>query len=162
MDNRIIELIQKNTDLDFFKIPEILGISIEAFTKEIKKLQKEKILLGMRPIFHPEIEKKQGVQALIEVKIMPEREGGFNRIAERISYFDEVESCYLMSGGDYDLLVLVRAKDLNAVASFVYEKLSTSKGVISTGTHFMLRAYKEKGHLLINKKLEEKKLPVAP
>ena len=82
--------------------------------------------------------------AVIEVKITPERGGGFDRLAERIAKFSEVQSCYLMSGG-YDLLVIVEGATLQEVATFIAEKLSTIKGVISTATRFRLKAYKENG-----------------
>jgi DNA-binding Lrp family transcriptional regulator len=81
---------------------------------------------------------------VIEVKITPEREGGFDRIASRIAKFEEVQTCYLMSGG-YDLLVVVEAESLRGVASFVAEKLSTIDAVQSTSTHFRLKTYKENG-----------------
>ena len=97
---------------------------------------------------------------MIEVRITPERGGGFNRLAERISRFDEVESCYLMSGG-YDLLVFVSGRVLQKVAAFVSEKLSTIEGVLSTSTHFMLRCYKEQGFLLEGGE-ENDRLKVAP
>jgi DNA-binding Lrp family transcriptional regulator len=84
------------------------------------------------------------VRAVIEVKITPEREGGFNRLASRIAKYDEVKSCYLMSGS-YDLQVVVEGNDLKQVASFVSGKLSTIQGVLSTATHFMLKTYKEQG-----------------
>jgi DNA-binding Lrp family transcriptional regulator len=95
------------------------------------------------------------------VRITPERGGGFNRLAERISRFDEVESCYLMSGG-YDLLVFVRGATLQKVAGFVSEKLSTLEGVLSTSTHFMLRSYKEHGFMLDVPAQENERLKVAP
>jgi DNA-binding Lrp family transcriptional regulator len=101
------------------------------------------------------------VRAVIEVKITPERGGGFNRLAERISRFDEVESCYLMSGG-YDLLVFVNGSSLQKVAGFVSEKLSTLEGVLSTATHFLLRTYKEQGFLLDVKAAENDRLKVTP
>jgi DNA-binding Lrp family transcriptional regulator len=88
------------------------------------------------------------VRAVIEVKITPERGGGFNRLAERISRFDEVESCFLMSGA-YDLLIFATGPSLQKVASFVSEKLAPIEGVISTSTHFMLRSYKE-GRFLVD------------
>jgi DNA-binding Lrp family transcriptional regulator len=87
--------------------------------------------------------------------------GGFNRLAERIARFDEVESCYLVSGG-YDLLVFVRGATLQRVASFVSEKLSTIEGVLSTSTHFMLRCYKEQGFLLGADDSQSQRLNVAP
>jgi DNA-binding Lrp family transcriptional regulator len=98
---------------------------------------------------------------VIEVRITPERGGGFNRLAERISRFDEVESCYLMSGG-YDLLVFVTGASLQRVAAFVSEKLATLEGVLSTATHFLLRSYKEQGFLMEAAREENDRLKVAP
>ena len=101
------------------------------------------------------------MHAVIEVKITPERGGGFDRLAQRISKFDEVESCYLMSGG-YDLLVFVNGSSLQKVAAFVSEKLSSIEGVLSTATHFMLRSYKEQGFLIDGQAEEVERLKVAP
>ncbi len=111
------------------------------------QLKKDRLLLGWRPVLNLAEEDAGVVRAVIEVRITPERGGGFNRLAERISRFDEVESCYLMSGG-YDLLVFVNGSSLQKVAGFVSEKLSTLEGVLSTATHFLLRTYKEQGFLL--------------
>ena len=102
----------------------------------------------------------ESVTAVIEVKLTPERDGGFNKLAERISKFPEVQSCYLMSGG-YDLMVVVEGRTLHEVAGFVSEKLSTQKGVISTATHFRLRAYKENG-VELKKENGPERLSVAP
>ena len=104
-------------------------------------------MLGWVPLLHPSHKERESVRAVIEVKISPEREGGFDRMAQRISKFEEVEACHLMSGA-YDLMVIVQGKNLHAVASFVSERLSTIEGVLSTATHFLLRSYKEHGHLL--------------
>ena len=101
------------------------------------------------------------MRAVIEVKLTPERGGGFNRLAERLARFDEVESCYLMSGG-YDLLVFVSAPTLQKAASFVSEKLSTLGGVVSTSTHFLLRSYKEGGFLLDSGEGSNDRLNVSP
>jgi DNA-binding Lrp family transcriptional regulator len=101
------------------------------------------------------------VRAVIEVKVTPERGGGFNRLAERLARFDEVEACYLMSGG-YDLLVFVDGSSLQKVASFVSEKLSTLEGVLSTSTHFMLRSYKEGGFMIDSGEAPSTRLNVAP
>jgi DNA-binding Lrp family transcriptional regulator len=100
------------------------------------------------------------VRAVIEVKITPEREGGFNRVAQRIAKYAEVHSCYLMSGG-YDLLVVVEGATLREVASFVSEKLATLQGVMATATHFMLKPYKVQGMLVHREQIDER-LPVAP
>jgi len=101
------------------------------------------------------------VRAVIEVKISPEREGGFDRLALRIARFEEVESCYLMSGG-YDLLVFVTGKNLRTVAAFVSERLATIDGVLSTSTHFLLRPYKEQRHLLVDETEAVDKPAVSP
>ena len=98
------------------------------------------------------------VRAVIEVKISPEREGGFDRLSHRISKFEEVEACHLMSGA-YDLLVIVQGKNLHTVATFVSERLATIEGVLSTATHFLLRSYKEHGHLLSRMGRIAKNLP---
>jgi DNA-binding Lrp family transcriptional regulator len=100
------------------------------------------------------------VRAVIEVKITPERGGGFDRLAERIAKYAEVHSCYLMSGS-YDLLVIVEGNTLREVASFVSQKLATIQGVLSTATHFMLKPYKEQGVLMVREKNEER-LAVTP
>ena len=101
------------------------------------------------PLLHPSKKGAEAVRAVIEVKISPEREGGFDQNGQRISRFEEVEACHLMSGA-YDLMVIVKGRNLHAVASFVSERLSTIEGVLSTATHFLLRSYKEHGHLLTN------------
>jgi DNA-binding Lrp family transcriptional regulator len=94
------------------------------------------------------------------VKIQPEREGGFDRIASRIAKFDEVTSLFLMSGG-YDLLIFVEGRSLREVAQFVAEKLATLQGVTSTATHFMLKTYKEQGVLMLDEE-ENERLKVSP
>ena len=101
------------------------------------------------------------LRAVIEVRLSPERDGGFDRIAERISRFDGVESCYLMSGS-YDLLLFAKGNDLRSVASFVTERLASVDGVLSTATHFRLRTYKEQGHLLSDSGSNGDKPAISP
>jgi DNA-binding Lrp family transcriptional regulator len=131
--------------------------------QHLEQLKKDKIFLGWRPVLDlsREAAAAAAVRAVIEVKVTPERGGGFNRFAERIARFDEVESCYLMSGA-YDLLVFVRGGSLQKVAAFVSEKLSTIEGVLSTSTHFMLRCYKEQSFLLEGGEAPTTRLTVAP
>jgi DNA-binding Lrp family transcriptional regulator len=117
-------------------------------------------VLGYRAILNEEKLGLDTVRAVIEVKITPERGGGFDRLAERIAKYSEVQSCYLMSGG-YDLLVVVQGSSLREVATFVSEKLATVQGVISTATHFMLKPYKEQG-VLMHREVNEERLAVAP
>jgi DNA-binding Lrp family transcriptional regulator len=141
----------------------VAGLSVPEVEQHLEQLKKDKILLGWRPVLDLSREAAAGaaVRAVIEVKVTPERGGGFNRFAERIARFDEVESCYLMSGG-YDLLVFVKGPSLQKVASFVSEKLSTVEGVLSTSTHFMLRCYKEQSFLLDGGDAPTARLNVAP
>ena len=119
------------------------------------------MLLGWRPVLDLSKESVAAVRAVIEVRITPERGGGFNRIAERLSRFDEVESCHLMSGS-YDLLIIVAGPSLQKVAGFVSEKLSTLEGVLSTSTHFILRSYKEGSFLMEAPAGETDRLKVSP
>jgi DNA-binding Lrp family transcriptional regulator len=119
------------------------------------------VFLGWRPVLDLSRESAAAVRAVIEVRMTPERGGGFNRLAERLSRFDEVESCYLMSGS-YDLLIFVNGPSLQKVAGFVSEKLSTLEGVISTSTHFMLRSYKEGSFLIGAPAAEPDRLKVSP
>ena len=100
------------------------------------------------------------MSAFIEVRCTPERGDGFNRLAQRIARFEEVKSCYLMSGG-YDLLVMVEAENLQGVARFVSEKLSNLHGILSTATHFRLKTYKLNG-LLFHEEPESDRISVAP
>jgi len=119
------------------------------------------VILGYQAILDSEKIGDDHVTAVIEVKITPERGGGFDRLAARIAQFDEVKSCYLMSGGAYDLLVLAEGRNLQSIAGFIAEKLSTIQGVISTATRFRLKVYKENEVLLQCEKTEPR-LAVAP
>ena len=157
----VLQLLLEGERLETSRMAEILGLEQAEVESELTRLQDEKILLGWRPVFNlAEVEEDQ-VRAVIEVKISPEREGGFDRLSLRISRFDEVESCYLMSGG-YDLLVIVAGTNLRTVATFVSERLATIDGVLSTSTHFLLRAYKEQRHLLVEEGSVVDKPAVSP
>lgn len=145
----VLQLLLDGERLDTAQMAQVLNLSEDAINAELKRLENEQVLLGWRPVFNPEKAPENVVRAVIEVKISPEREGGFDRLAARISRFDAVESCYLMSGA-YDLLVFAIGSDLREVALFVSERLSSVDGVLSTATHFRLRTYKEQGHLLLS------------
>ena len=157
----IIKLLLEGGSLNTAQMAAVLNLSEAEVSRQLDALKKDGVLLGLRPVLNLAEEDSGVVRAVIEVRITPERGGGFNRLAERISKFDEVESCYLMSGG-YDLLVFVNGASLQKVAAFVSEKLSTIEGVLSTATHFMLRSYKEHGFLLGGKVEETERLKVAP
>ncbi|NBB77998.1 MAG: Lrp/AsnC family transcriptional regulator [Verrucomicrobia bacterium] len=144
----VLKLLLEGERLDTAQMAQVLGLSKSEIEAELSRLETEQILLGWRPVLNPEQAQEGIVRAVIEVKISPERDGGFDRLATRISQFDSVESCYLMSGA-YDLLVFATGNDLREVATFVSERLASVDGVLSTATHFMLRAYKEQGYLLL-------------
>ena len=157
----VLQLLLEGECLETHQMAELLGMDEAEVESELTRLRDEKILLGWRPVFNPAKVEDDLVRAVIEVKISPEREGGFDRLALRISRFDEVESSYLMSGG-YDLLVIVAGKNLRSVATFVSERLATIEGVLSTSTHFLLRAYKEQRHLLVEEAVASDKPAVSP
>ena len=159
--NAVLKLLLEDSGLSTAQMAQVLNISEAEVNRQLDELKQHHILLGWTPVLNLSEETNGGVRAVIEVRITPERGGGFNHLAERISKFDEVESCYLMSGG-YDLLVFVNGASLQKVAAFVSEKLSTIEGVLSTATHFMLRSYKEHGFLLGGKVEETERLKVAP
>jgi len=157
----IIKLLLEGGGLSNAQMAQVLNLSEAEVNRQLDELRQQRILLGYRPVLNLANEDAGAVRAVIEVRITPERSGGFNRLAERISRFDEVESCYLMSGG-YDLLVFVTGSSLQKVAGFVSEKLATVEGVLSTATHFMLRSYKEHGFMMDVKSEETERLNVTP
>ncbi len=145
--NPVLKLLLEGGSLSTAQMAQVLHLSEAEVNRHLEQLKKDRMFLGWRPVLNLSKEDAGAVRAVIEVRITPERGGGFNRLAGRISRFEEVESCYLMSGG-YDLLVFVNGASLQRVAAFVSEKLSTLEGVLSTSTHFMLRSYKEQGYLM--------------
>jgi DNA-binding Lrp family transcriptional regulator len=140
----LIDLLQKNALTPREDIARMLDMTVEQVEAEVSRLEREGVILGYQTIINREKWDTDIVTAVIEVKITPERGGGFDRIASRIAKFEEVQTCYLMSGG-YDLLIIVEAKNLRGVAAFVAEKLSTIEAVQATATHFRLKTYKENG-----------------
>ena len=159
--NEVFKLILEGERVDQKQMAQILGMSEEAVEEQLERLKKSGAFLGWMPVLNPEEGSENAVRGLIEVKLTPERGGGFNRLAQRISRFEEVESCYLMSGS-YDLLVIVKQPTLHQVAAFVSERLSTIEGIVSTATHFLLRAYKEQGFLIEHREEDKERLEVTP
>ena len=138
----------------------MLDLSVEDVQRRIKEYEDDKVILGYKAVINDDKLDTDLVKAVIEVKIQPEREGGFDRIADRIAKFDEVTSLFLMSGG-YDLLIFVEGRSLRQVAQFVSEKLATIQGVTSTATHFMLKTFKEQG-VMMEMGEEAERLKVSP
>ena len=156
----LLKLMRENAALSRGQMARMLDLPETEIAAKIKAFEDGQVILGYRAVINEEKLGLDIVRAVIEVKITPERGGGFDRLAERIAKYAEVRSCYLMSGG-YDLLVVVEGTDLREVAAFVSEKLATIQGVISTATHFMLKVYKEQG-LLARAEANEERLPVSP
>ena len=156
----LLKLLKENAAWKTQQLASMLNATEAEVNARIQAYEKDRVILGYRAILN---EDKMGldlVRAVIEVKITPERGGGFDRLAERIAKYSEVNSCHLMSGG-YDLLVVVEGASLREVATFVSEKLATIQGVVATATHFMLKAYKEQG-VLITADQGEERLPITP
>jgi DNA-binding Lrp family transcriptional regulator len=141
-------------------IAQLLDLPLEQVKRHIAELEREGIILGYQAIVNQEKCGSGIVTAVIEVKMTPEREEGFDRIAQRIARFEEVQSCYLMSGGQ-DLLLVVEAPNMRQIASFVAEKLSTIEAVQSTATYFRLKTYKENG-TFYQMDVTPERLTVAP
>jgi len=160
MDQQLISLLQQNARASTEDLAKELNTTEAAVEQKIADLERDGVLLGYLAVVDRAKMGGNSVTATIEVRITPEREGGFDRLAVRISKFPEVQSCYLMSGG-YDLLVVVQGETLQEVAAFISEKLSTIKGVISTATHFRLKSYKENGVLMVREKRAQR-LAVSP
>ncbi len=156
----LLKLLTSNASLSTTEMAALLGITEPEVRNRLRELTAEQVILGYRAVLNEEKLGRDLVRAVIEVKITPERGGGFDKLAERIAKYAEVRSCHLMSGG-YDLLVEVEGSNLREVATFVSEKLSTIQGVLSTATHFVLRAYKEQGVLMKHEAVEER-LAVTP
>ena len=160
MDDPLLKLLEEHA----LRTPDQLGKMLNCPPKEvqrrIKQYEDDKVILGYKAIINDDKLDTGLVKAVIEVRIQPEREGGFDRIAKRIAKFNEVTSLFLMSGG-YDLLIFVEGRSLREVAQFVAEKLATLEGVTSTGTHFMLKTYKEQG-VLMDGGEEIERLKVSP
>jgi DNA-binding Lrp family transcriptional regulator len=156
--NEILEVLEKDARTSPEEIGKMLGIAPKTVKNEIKRLEKGGVILKYKTIINKEMAQDEhtDVRALIEVKLTPQKNLGFDHLAERIYQFPEVTSCYLMSG-TYDLLVVVEGRDIHTVSNFVASKLSPMENVRGTVTHFILKKYKEDGDIL--KQRERSKRP---
>ena len=155
----LLKLLRENAALSAGDLAGMLELSEDDVRDKIRQAQADGDILGYQAILSDE-SNGAGGQAGIEVKLTPERGGGFNRLADRISKYNEVKSCYLMSGS-YDVLVIIDGNSLHEVASFVAQKLATIEGVTSTATHFLLKRYKENG-VMIGGAEDVERLAVSP
>jgi len=158
--DKLLKLLRKNALESPENLAKMLSTSVEEVKTRIAEYEKSGVIRGYQAIVNEDQLDLNHVRAVIEVKITPEREGGFDRVAARISKFPAVDSLFLMSGV-YDLLVFVKGENLKEAASFVSEKLATIQGVVSTSTHFMLKTYKDQSVLMEVEK-ERERLKVSP
>lgn len=156
----LLELLEHDARRSIKDLATMLGRSEYEVEEQMKKLEKDKIILGYNTMIDWNKYGDNNVNAIIEVNVTPQREFGFDAIAERIYRFDEVKTVYLMSGS-FDLLVIVEGKTLNNIADFVARRLSTIEGVTSTRSHFMLKAYKKDG-IIIDDKEKDHRLVITP
>ena len=159
MRKQILKYIEKKSKVDLKELAVLLGSDEVTIANEISDMEKEKIICGYHTLIDWDKAGVELVTALIEVRVTPQRNQGFDRIAERIYNYPEVNAVYLISGG-YDLLVTLEGKTLKEVSQFVSEKLSPVESVISTATHFILKKYKDHGTILV-KKSESERMPVT-
>ncbi|MEN8695437.1 MAG: Lrp/AsnC family transcriptional regulator [Akkermansiaceae bacterium] len=156
----LLDLLHRNARLSLEELADQLGSSVQDVAAELSTLEKNGTIQGYQTMVDPARLDTDRVTAFIEVKLTPERGGGFDRLARRVARFGQVTSCYLISGG-YDLLVLVEGENLLDVANFVAQQLSTLDGVVSCATHFRLKSYKENGFVYgVSDDVE--RLPVSP
>ncbi|MGN0985587.1 MAG: Lrp/AsnC family transcriptional regulator [Candidatus Enterenecus sp.] len=146
---KLLQLLEDDCTLTHGQLASMTGMTEAEVSAAIAEYEKNNIILGYKAIVDWDRTERESVTALIEVKVTPQRDEGFDRIAERIYQYDEVESVYLMSGS-FDLTVIISGRSLKEVAHFVGEKLAPLEDVTGTATHFILKKYKEK-HLIFQK-----------
>lgn len=157
MREELLSIIEKNSRIDLKELAVILGAEEIDVVNELEAMEKEGIICGYHTLINWEKTSLEKVNALIEVRVTPQRGQGFDSIAERIYNYPEVHAVYLISGG-YDLLVSLEGKSLKEISSFVSDKLSTLESVLSTATHFILKKYKDHGTILSKKNEDEREM----
>lgn len=155
MDTKILNLLEDDARLTSEQLSVMLDVSKEDIDNKINKLEENGTILGYKAMIDWEKTEREYVTAMIDVKLTPQRDRGFDRIAEKIFNYPEVKSVYLMSGA-YDLSVLIEGKTMKEVAYFVAQKLAPIESVISTATHFVLHKYKDKGVIYGYSEIDER------
>ncbi len=159
--DEILEILEKNAHATPEEIAKMLKKKPQDVKCAIAKYEKEGVILKYKAVINKDLIKDEdsSVRALIEVNIVPQKDFGFDKVAERIYSFPEVTSCYLISG-TYDLLVVIEGKNIHTVSNIVAEKLSCLENVRGTATHFMLKKYKEDGVILKHRE-ENKRVAIS-
>lgn len=155
MRKEILKLLENDGKLTASEIAVMLSLPAAAVEEEIKTLEKEKIIAGYKAVINWDKSDRDMVEALIELKVVPKPDFGFDEIAEKIMQFPEVTNVYLMSGG-FDLKVTVVGKSFQEIAYFVAGKISVLDSVVSTGTHFVLKKYKERDVSFVSEEKDER------
>ena len=158
--DELLQLLCRNAMEPPADLARMLDMDEEEVRNRIRDYETKGIIRGYQAVVNEDSLDSNAVTAVVEIKVTPVREGGFDHTAARVSRFPEVESLYLMSG-TYDLLAMVRGSDLREIATFVSAKLAMIEGVLSTATHFMLKAYKKQGVLMEDPPSDER-LQVSP
>lgn len=158
--DELLQLLRRNALETPADLARMLACNEDEVRSRIRDYESQGIIRGYQAVIDEDSLDTDTVTAVVEIKVTPVREGGFDRTAVRVSRFSEVESLYLMSG-TYDLLAMVRGRDLREIATFVSAKLATLDGVLSTATHFMLKAYKKQG-VLMEEPPSDERLQVSP
>lgn len=161
MKEKILRNIAKNGKLSAEDLAAMLDSTPGEIEKEIRQMEADGVICGYPTLINWDKTDCERVTALIEVKVIPERERGFDKIAERIYQFEEVESVYLMSGG-FDLTVIIDGRSMKEVARFVTTKLSPMKSIQSTATYFVLKKYKEHGLPMVEGKSGDERQLITP
>ena len=160
LEMRILEVLTDDARTPLAQIAVMLGRAEEEVAAAIHSLEERRVILKYPALINWDKVESGEVEALIEVRVTPQRDHGFDAIAEQIYRFEEVRNVYLMSGG-YDLLVMLKASNLKKLALFVAEKLSTIEGVLSTATHFVLKRYKNEG-VITDERQADRRLKITP
>lgn len=156
----LLDILENNARISLEDLEKLTGKNKKNLAETIKNYEKSGIIIKYKTIIdYNKIKSKKGVVALIEVKVTPQKDVGFDMVAERIYQFPEVKTCYLISGS-FDLLLIVEGEDIHTVANFVSEKLAPLNSVKGTFTHFMLKKYKEDG-VILTKKDSKKRLAIT-
>jgi len=160
LEMQIIDLLMEDARVAPEKIAVMTGSAVDQVNEAIAHLERERVLVKYAAVVNWERTAREWVQAVIEVRVHPQRDRGFDAVAARIDQFEEVTSLYLMSGA-YDLMVMVEAPTLKQLAGFVSSKLSTLEGVTGTATHFVLKTYKQ-GGVVFSGERGDRRLAVSP
>lgn len=157
MREKILTFIEKNSRVALKDLAVMLGVDEVTVANEIADMEKEGVICGYHTLIDWEKTGEEKLTALIEVKVTPQRGLGFDKVAERIYHYAEVDSVYLISGG-FDFMVMIEGKTMRDVAQFVSDKLSPLDSVLSTATHFVLKKYKDHGSMMVHKSKDERML----